>query len=383
MLQALQAVATAVGHSLDVEEVIQTAIAELRRVVGVEAAGLYLLDPPSGILALTRHEGVSPAFVERVRSFRPGEEPMAGEAIASKTPVAFPVGAYPNPALRPFLEAEGFRFVASFPLLSRGQVLGALNLGWRTKDPFSQEELEFLGSIGSVVGTALENATLYQELLAHQDRLRALAAGIMTAREEEARRIAHALHDETGQLLASIHIGLEEVARGLPPPAQKQLQGMRGLLDQVEAHLRRLSHELRPTILDDLGLQPALEFLIQGVSARLGIPIMLEGSREGRLPPLIETALYRIVQEALTNVTKHAQATRCKIQLQREARRIRCVIQDNGVGFDVPTVLAQRGERGLGLIGIRERLDALGGTLQLTSAPGQGTELSITIPLET
>ncbi len=201
--------------------------------------------------------------------------------------------------------------------------------------------------------------------------------------EEEAKRIARALHDEAGQLLATVHIALAEVARELPPPVRKRLQEVRGLLNQIEGQLRHLSHELRPTILDDLGLCPALEFLAQGVSTRTGLLITVKGSTEGRLPLSIETALYRIVQEALTNISKHARATRVRIQFQRAARRIRCVVRDDGIGFDVPSVLHRKGEQGLGLIGIRERLNALGGTLQITSAPGRGTELLITIPLET
>ena len=201
--------------------------------------------------------------------------------------------------------------------------------------------------------------------------------------EEEAKRIARALHDEAGQLLATVHIALAEVARELPPPVRKRLQEVRGLLNQIEGQLRHLSHELRPTILDDLGLCPALEFLAQGVSTRTGLLITVKGSTEGRLPLSIETALYRIVQEALTNISKHARATRVRIQFQRAARRIRCVVRDDGIGFDVPSVLDRKGEQGLGLIGIRERLNALGGTLQITSAPGRGTELLITVPLET
>lgn len=381
MLQALHAIATAIGRSLDVEEVVRATLAELRRAFRVEAAGLYLLDP-TRTLALKLYEGISPAFVRAVQRFHPGEEPMAEAAMAGTTSVAFPVEAYPNPTLRPHLEAEGFRFVASSPLFSRGRVLGALTLGRRREEPFSEEELELLTAIGGVVGLALENATLYQELSAHRDRLRALSAGIMRAREEEARRIARELHDEAGQLLASVHLTLEEITRDLPPSSRERLPEIRGLLDRIEEELRRLSHELRPTILDDLGLIPALEWLIQGVSARTGLPITLEGSTEGRLPPLMETTLYRIVQEALANVTRHAQATRVTVRLQREAQRIHCLIQDNGIGFDVPTVLARRGERGLGLIGIQERLVPLGGSLEITSAPGRGTSLSITIPLE-
>ena len=201
--------------------------------------------------------------------------------------------------------------------------------------------------------------------------------------EEEAKRIAHALHDEAGQLLASVHLALEEAAHELPPPAAERLQKVRRLLDQIEAQLRRLSHELRPTILDDLGLVPALEFLATGVSARTGVPIAVEGSSEQRLPLVIETTLYRIAQEALTNVAKHAQATLVTIQLKREDRIVRCSIRDNGVGFLPVVALGPRVERGLGFVGIHERLKTLGGTLRIVSSPGQGTELLITIPLET
>jgi signal transduction histidine kinase len=202
------------------------------------------------------------------------------------------------------------------------------------------------------------------------------------ALEEEARRIAHALHDEAGQLLASVHIRLEEVAGELPPPARARLRDVRGLLDQIEAQLRRLSHELRPTILDDLGLQPALDFLAQGVSARAGLAITVEGSTAGRLPGPVETVLYRIVQEALTNVSKHARATRVTVRIERDARGVRCSIRDDGIGFDAPAVLARRGRGGLGLIGMRERLAPVGGRLELTSAPGHGTTLAVEVPLE-
>src|SRR5438105_8728121 len=163
--------------------------------------------------------------------------------------------------------------------------------------------------------------------------------------EEEAKRIAHALHDEAGQLLASVHLALEEVARELPPPAGDRLKKVRGLLDQIEMQLRRLSHELRPTILDDLGLFPALEFLATGISARTRIPISVEGSSEKRLPHVIETALYRIVQEALTNVTKHAQATRVTVCLQREDQMVCGSLRDYGIGFDSEVIVAHGTDR--------------------------------------
>jgi signal transduction histidine kinase len=152
------------------------------------------------------------------------------------------------------------------------------------------------------------------------------------------------------------------------------------LLDLIEGQLRRLSHELRPTILDDLGLLPALKFLAEGVAARSGLVITVEGDSQLALSPLLSTTLYRIAQEAFTNVAKHANATQVKVAIQHERQTLRCSIKDNGVGFDVSSLSTQIGDRGLGMIGIRERLNSLGGSLSLMSTVGQGTELVVTIP---
>ena len=200
--------------------------------------------------------------------------------------------------------------------------------------------------------------------------------------EHEATRIAGVLHDEAGQFLTSAHITLADVARDLGHPARERLQEVRRNLDQIEEQLRRLSHELRPRILDDMGLVDALKFLTDGVARRAGVPVSLDASLERRCPPIVETTLYRLVQEALTNMTKHARATRVAVVLKQEARSIHCSIVDDGLGFDPAAVLARRGESGLGLLGIQDRLEAVGGTLQIISAPGKGTELYTTIPLE-
>jgi signal transduction histidine kinase len=201
--------------------------------------------------------------------------------------------------------------------------------------------------------------------------------------EEEAKRIAHALHDEAGQLLAAVFLELDKTAADAQPEMRERLEGVRRLLEQAREEVRRLSHELRPTLLDDVGLVPALEYLAQGISERTGMPITIEGFRDSRLPPSVETALYRVVREALNNVVKHAKATRVRVSVQKEGAAARCSVRDDGVGFDVSSVAQRKGERGFGLAGIRERLGTLSGTVQINSAPGWGTELLVTIPLET
>jgi two-component system sensor histidine kinase UhpB len=224
---------------------------------------------------------------------------------------------------------------------------------------------------------------LYRQMLSHRDALRVLSMRYLHAREEEAQRIAHQLHDEAGQITASIHLALAEIGRELPAPGRKRLKEAVAYLDEIEDRLRRLSHELRPTILDDLGLKPALEFLAEGFAARTGIATRVEGSTRGRLNPLVETAIYRIVQEALANIGRHSAAGAASIHLERQPGGLCCAIRDDGVGFDASRILRGEAGRGsLGLLGVRERLDALGGRMRIRSSPGSGTELSVTVPLE-
>jgi signal transduction histidine kinase len=202
------------------------------------------------------------------------------------------------------------------------------------------------------------------------------------ALEEQAKRIAHALHDDAGQLLAAIHIALDDLERELPVAALR-LQTVRGLIARVEHQIRHVAHELRPTILDDLGLSPALEFLADSFrEKRGGLGVTLEAAMPGRLPSAITVAVYRMVQEALTNVIRHAAATNVSVRVHADKAMLRCSVEDDGTGFDVRT-MAVAPRAGLGLLGMRERIAAVGGTLRIASSPGAGTTLFATIPLET
>src|SRR5688572_12324337 len=201
--------------------------------------------------------------------------------------------------------------------------------------------------------------------------------------EDQAKRIAYALHGEASQLVASVHLALADVATRLPPERVKEIQSVRGLLDQIEDRLRRISHELRPTILDDMGLLPAIEFLADGISQRWGIPVSVRGTIAASLPLPVETAVYRAAQEGLTNVARHAQASYAEVSLCQSPHLITCSVRDDGKGCD-PAVLvtSNTGRRGLGLVEIRERTAALGGTLRLVPRLDQGMDFIVEIPLE-
>ena len=213
----------------------------------------------------------------------------------------------------------------------------------------------------------------YQETVSSLRHLNALL-------EQEIKRIAHVVHDDAGQLLVAAHLAIAEVVHTATPPIRGQLRRVSRLLSQAEEHLRHFSHELRPTVLDDLGLTPAIRFLANRISQRAELRIRVISSVNRRLPAEVEMGLYRIVQEALMNVTRHSQARNVKIQLRMKGEKILCIVQDDGVGFDPRATLSKVGKKGLGLIGIQERLNVLKGTLRIESQSGRGTRLFITVP---
>jgi signal transduction histidine kinase len=213
-----------------------------------------------------------------------------------------------------------------------------------------------------------------------QDAVKALRQ-LNETLEEEIKRIAYSVHDEAGQLLVAVHLALANVKRDLPQDQQTEIAHIEELLSEVEKHLRRYSHELRPTILDDLGWIPAVRFLAEGISKRANLPIYIDAKVAGRLPGTVETTLYRVVQEALTNAVKHAKPGKIWIRAWIEEQVLHCSIRDDGAGFDARSVQASTGRKGLGLVAMRERLSAIGGTLWIESAQKRGTELLIRLPI--
>ena len=201
---------------------------------------------------------------------------------------------------------------------------------------------------------------------------------VVTAQENERRRLARELHDETGQALTSILLGLSAVESADTVDGVRAALGeVRELVRSTLQDVRQLAVDLRPSALDDFGLVPALERLVESFGERTGIAVTFEETLPGRVPPEIETALYRIVQEALTNVVKHARARRVGIVLTQHDNTVAVTIDDDGVGFE----LGDAREGGLGLVGMRERIALLRGRFDLSSRPGSGTTFTAEVPL--
>ena len=201
------------------------------------------------------------------------------------------------------------------------------------------------------------------------------------AGERAAHRIARDLHDEAGQLLAALHLAIEDTGRDLPDPARTRVLSMRDLVRSVEEQLRLLSREMRSPALEDLGLAAALESLGSGIEARAGTKVAVKALYRGRMDPTAETHLYRIAQESISNAVRHGRPARIVVRLQKFGGKVLLSVADDGAGFDVPAALAARHGRGIGLKGIHERVDALEGTLSVESTPGKGTTVTVTAPL--
>lgn len=217
-----------------------------------------------------------------------------------------------------------------------------------------------------------------------RDRLRAqLLDQVITAQEEERKRIARELHDETGQALTSLLVGLRAMREVCPTPEiVKQAEELRMVATRTLENLHNLALELRPSILDDMGLVAALERYVAEYRARFGIQVDLvaHGFADRRLPPPVETALFRIIQEGLTNIARHSGASTASILLERRPQSLLAVIEDDGRGFDPDQI--QHANPRLGLYGMQERVELLRGTFTIESGPGLGTSLFVEIPIE-
>jgi signal transduction histidine kinase len=266
-------------------------------------------------------------------------------------------------------------------LLRTARRLSKGDLAARTNLPAGRGELLQLAQMFDRMAEALQLREV--ERLRAQRTLRQYAERLMEAQESERRRIARELHDEIGQALTAVKMNLQAAQRLTEEPVLLSYQ--QDCIDTVERTLhqvRSLSLDLLPSVLDDLGLEPALRWLAARLTRQTGLSIQLDvDSLDGRLRPDLELACFRVVQEALTNAVRHAQAEQVHVVLRRREGGVQVVVRDDGVGFDVQAAI-ERAARGgsLGLLGMRERVSLVGGQIDIVSTPGQGSEIRVQFP---
>ncbi len=377
-LNAIIAVSTAVSESLDLPTVLNCAIDKALEVTGMDAGGISLLVNGGKELELRVNRNTSKEFFNQYRRVRIGER-MSGKVAARGEPLWIEDASVDPAYSKPIFKKEGFKFVIGIPLKAKDKVLGVLTLTSRRKMRFSEDQLGPLLAIGNQIGIAIENSSLHERVKRQTERLEAL-------QEEERKRISRELHDEAGQGLEAMKIELGLLRNSLPKDYTKAhniIGIMEELTDRILQEIRRLTHDLRPAILDDLGLLPALRCYTKDFSRRYGISVgFTSGRKNVNVSQEVKTMLYRTVQEGLRNVAKHSGAKKAAVRISVKDEKLSLFVEDHGKGFDVERVLRMNQRtQGLGLLGIIERVSALKGTFSLTSQPGRGTRLAVSMPI--
>ncbi len=379
-LAYLNQIAETVSGTLDVHPMFERTLERVLAITGADLGAFYVLGEGQTHLALVAERGLPAAL----RAGHAGAKRCFCERAAALDRVVVLEGAELDTAA-PACRRAGVHAVLAVPLSAGERVQGVLFLGSVQEGHFREVDLGTLTAVGRQVGMALANARLYESLQVRERERAELLQRVIAGQEEERRRLAQELHDEASQALASLQLGLDRLAAGKERP--EDARRLAAQLQHVAAHtladVHRLAVELRPSVLDDVGLVPALERYVRDASWRRGLAIDFAavGVDGFRLIPPAETAVYRIVQGALTNVSQHAGASHVSVLLQRRHDKLVVVIEDDGRGFDLSAVRAAPLEHRLGMAGMEERAALIGATVTIETAPGAGTTVFLEVPL--
>jgi PAS domain S-box-containing protein len=374
-LLALYETGQILSSSLEREEIGSRLLEIVSRVSNLSAAVISIPDE-NGELIIWRSSGLE----ELWRQAR-----LAPEALSARREV-LESREHRLLRLRRPEDPQGRHLVSLYiPMLVRDRLVGVLEA--YGPEALGEEGSETLINLANQAASALENARLYAELTERENQLRRLVGKLIMAQEKERRRVAYDVHDGLAQTAAAAHQHLQAFARHNPPGSargQEELDEALELVREVVGEAREVIHDLRPTVLDDFGLAAAVRLQVQTLRSE-GLEVGLdEALGDERLPPEVETTLFWVAQEALTNVRKHARAAAVHVVLDRSGKAVRLMVRDEGHGFrpDVATSNNGPGER-VGLSGMRERLSLLGGRFELQSEPGFGTTVKAEVDLPT
>jgi signal transduction histidine kinase len=279
---------------------------------------------------------------------------------------------------------DGMRSFIRMPLIAGGQLLGAIDMAASVPNAFLERHVASIRDVADQLAIALQHNHLHDQVQANNTRLRALSHQILEIQENERRHIARELHDEIGQSLTAVKINLETILR-LPntSPVEPHVAESIAIVERVLQQVRAISLDLRPSMLDDLGLESALRWYVGRQATRAGLTAEFSADLiDVPIPPEVGTACFRVVQEALTNIARHAQARNVSLELRQRGSSLRLTISDDGIGFD-PHEAQARAAHGasLGLVGMQERVLLAGGELTIEAAHGRGTTIRARFPM--
>jgi signal transduction histidine kinase len=371
----LNEVAERITSELELDRILPKVLQIAEELIEAECGFIALFDPATKRLSYPYLHNLPQELTDVLVSKGEG---VAGEAMATVQPVV--ISDYQNyvNAVPAFLDV-GLVSVVAVPIVSGNRPFGTLAVGsLHEMKRFSATEVSTLAGVGREAGIAIDNARLYENM-------RYYARQITRAQEDERKRIAREAHDETAQILVALSRRLDALMASSEVPStafRERLESVRELTTDALQSVRRFSQDLRPPVLDDLGFVAAVRGLTRSLEeAGVDVTVRVSG-RPYRLSAEEELVLFRIAQESLNNVRRHANASQAKVMVSFGQKNVQVSIEDDGDGFDAPDKFVDLVASGkLGLVGMHERARILGGTLRIESEPGRGTRVLVDAPV--
>ncbi len=387
-LVALSRISAALSGLGNLDAVLKVGLDNMLDIMNGTIGGILLLDEQTQTLSYRVYQGLSTKYAEEMRMSL-GEGIAGKVAQSGKSILLKDISADPRTARPDLVSNEGLKAFISVPLRAKDRVLGVINVASRMPHSFNTNDRHLLHSIGDQLGVAIEQARLYERLRRARERLRKLARQNLVAEEQERRRIARELHDETSQTLSGLALQLQALVDRAEMSGNRDaefivgLKKVQSLTVQVHSEVSRLISDLRPALLDTLGLVAAVRQHAEARLHPLGINVSVETKGvEKRFPSDIEVALYRFVQGAIGNIAQHSKAKNAVIVLEYQSSELWLRISDDGQGFDVSKITdVEESGRGRGLFSMRERIGFLGGTSGVDSRIGAGTTVWARVPI--
>ena len=387
-LVALSRVSAAISSLRDLDAILEVALDNVLNIMNGTKGGILLLDEHTQTLSYRVYRGLSAEYAKEMQ-LKVGDGIAGKVAQSGRSILLEDISADPRTARPEWVRREGLKAWLSVPLRAKEAVLGVINVASDAPHHFTKHDMHLLHSIGDQVGVAVEEAKLYEQLRRSRERYRQLAQQVLLAQEDERRRIARELHDDTSQSLSGLALNLQALIEmadmiGVQDAEFKtRMNKAHSLATQIGNEVSRLIADLRPTLLDTLGLIPAIRHYAETNLTALNINISFEFEAVGEsFPPPMEAGLFRWAQGAIGNIMQHSDAKNVTISLKREGTELILSISDDGKGFDVSQLTGiEEGGRGAGLFSMKERVRLLGGNCSVQSQPGQGTTATARVPL--
>ena len=371
------------NHATDLDDILKVTLRNVLRVLKLKSGAIFLIDREKKKVKLQVEQGF------HVKTLIKSDEIVFKDALLMKHLIEREVQLTPKPTFPPFQvsyltqEDQDALWLSCFLITFKGRGVGFFGFNLPSSRILSPHEVHLLGSLGNFLGEAIENTQLMEMNRLHRQELRRLTDKLFQSQEKERRRIARELHDEAGQSLTAVKFALERLEEQYTSKKKdlsEEISEIKKMISRTSSEIRRLAYHLHPTLLSDLGLEPALNLYFKEMATHSGLDIdfhMVGFDR--RLDVDTETVFYRFSQEAMTNTLKHSNAEHFRLSIIKSYPKIIFIAEDDGVGFDGQ--IRGNDKRNLGLIGMRERVSLLGGMFQLRSTPGEGTRIRIEIPL--